>query len=60
MNYNEIFFREGFFAYVLTFAGIKLETFSVMASTFANLAATIVALTAIYTFIKKELRERKK
>lgn len=60
MNYNEIFFKEGFFAVALTFAGVKLETFSQIASTCANLAATVVAITAIYTFIKKEIRERKK
>jgi hypothetical protein len=60
MNYNELFFREGLGAFVLAFAGVKLETFSQLASTSANVAATIVAITAIYTFIKKEIRERKK
>ena len=60
MNLNEMFLREGFGTVVLAFAGVKLQDVSEIGSVCANYAATIVALTAIYTFVKKEIRERKK
>ena len=60
MNLNEMFLREGFSTVILAFAGVKLQSISEIGSICANYAATIVAFTAIYTFIKKELKERRK
>lgn len=55
-----MFLREGFGTVLLAFAGVKLQDVSELGSVGANYAAIIVAFTAIYTFVKKEIRERKK
>lgn len=60
MNLRETFFAEGMGAVMLAFAGLKLEDISTIASTGANFLAMAVSCIAIYTFIRKERRERKK
>ena len=57
MNYNEIFFKEGFFAYVLTFAGIKLETFGFY---FCKFGCYNSSFNRNLYFHKKRIKRKKK